>query len=271
MPSDSAMPDSPNKYCVDKLTVCLSRASMAVLTFTVIVMAAGGSVFDLLSRPSHDAGTVHSVSESTSAVAPSTTAAVPARREEYRWHDGLEATFFVTGIGLFISGIYGLLIAKRHADHVHKYAEATAQATEAMLHRLLFDKLESKEVRDGLAICGVIAKDYDSLGDRWPAPLSAYAVEQLKIWQLEDKETMVKVLEFLDDLEEIGLSVRRGYFLLDDVYDMFEGPLRQIDAVLGLYLEEMQDGSQERNRCEHTRWLLNKRRGVYTRTRPLAQ
>ena len=271
MPPDSSVSSSPNRYCVDKLTVCLGRSSMAALTFTVIVMAAGGSVFDLLSRSSHVAGTVHSVSESTSAVVPSTIAAVPERKEEYKWHDGLEATFYVTGIGLFISGIYGLFIAKRHADHVHKYAEATAQATEATLHRLLFDKLELKEVRDGLAICGDIEKDYNSLRGRWPTPLSAYAVEQLKIWQLENQEMMVRVLEFLDDLEEIGLSVRRGYFLMDDVYDMFEGPLRRIDAVLGLYLEEIQDGSQDGHRCEHTRWLLNKRRGVYTRTRPLAQ
>jgi hypothetical protein len=108
----------------------------------------------------------------------------------------------------------------------------------------------------------------------FPSPLSSYAVEQLRIWENDDPDKMRVVLEFLDDLEEIGLSVRRGYFLMDDAYDMFEGSLRLIDSVFQQYLDEARppvlSPSGDHHLCEHTRWLLAKRRDGYVRSQPLA-
>jgi hypothetical protein len=262
MPSNAS-----DGYRVDKLTVCLARASMAVLTFTVLIMMAGGSVFNLLTASSNELVPGHHAVQSTA-----------AGSEGARvWHDRIEIVFFLSGIGLLVLGIYGLIIAKRHAQHVQEHAEhtarlseTTAQATAAMLYRNLFDKLQSQEVRDGLAICVEIEADYNSWSGRLLVPLASYAVQQIEIWKAVDQDKLRGILELLDDLEEIGLSVRSGYFLMDDVYNMFEGALKQIDAVLGLFLKNVRDDSPDHRRCEHTLWLLEKRRNGYTRTRPLA-
>jgi hypothetical protein len=188
----------------------------------------------------------------------------------------LEILFFIGNIVFFITAVIALILAKRHASHAGMLSETIATATKANLHRRLFARLRSNEIREGIAICNEISSDYSAGEALGRMTLAEYTIQQIKIWRTDDEPKFKRILTFLDDLEEIGLSVRRDYYLMDDVYDMFEGPLRQIDEIFFGYMTDvcnearLEKGTSGILPCEHALWLLAKRRGSYKRSRPLA-
>lgn len=274
-----------NGYRVDKLTVCLARASMAILTFTVLVMAAGGSLFDLL-NPSSCKASLSSVTVQPPIVAkPLSTAESPSQEnnpthdKSYWAHYWLEMDSFRANIGLFVvnvllfgGGVWGIRIAIRHSSHAQQHAEqlrkqnqitarhaqAEALARQAERYSALYEASLSDRVRHGLRITAELYSEYKINGGNQPFP--EYCSAQMNAWSRgsnTDRGKLEAIGLMFSQIEHTGLLVRRRYVLMDDVYYSYLGLLTGIESIWRDYLEHINATLAPSGAYEHALWLLD--------------
>ena len=214
------MPTGPQKsYCVDKLTVCLARASMAVLTFTVLVMVAGGSVFDLINPASGQ---------------PAVTS--PPRADGI--HYWLELGSFLATIGLFFGGIAALIVAMKHANHVRqtaedtaKLSEATVRARTAVLYTNLLQRWGEEEMEMSRRLIRELADNYKQKRAARDTSLDACGIlsesQYVKHVLIHFRETDIislrKYTRIVEIFEYMGVLCRQDYVSRQDLFDFFGG------------------------------------------------
>ena len=234
--------DPADGSAADRLTVYLARAGVAVLAFIAIVIIA----FELF----HPALRAHRLADA---------------------HELLETFFFISGIGIMAISMAALLIAKRHAHHAQLHAgyvdlQARISAEQAKIQcrsrqgRRLLEAIRNPDVRrhpervqrDG-GNADRIRRVRTNTG---PTTISRYSDRQIRAWGDRGDTRVTVITRLFAVIEHIGLLVRRNYVSLDDVYFIFEGPLRHIGAICGDYLDNNREASVDRREYEHGIWLL---------------
>jgi hypothetical protein len=233
--------DPADGSAADRLTVYLARAGVAVLAFIAIVIIA----FELF----HPALRAHRLADA---------------------HELLETFFFISGIGIMAISMAALLIAKRHAHHAQLHAgyvdlqarisaeqaKISAEAAKAVAYSKLYETLMSDDILNGFNVMGEMLTGYDASDEYGPTTISRYSDRQIRAWGDRGDTRVTVITRLFAVIEHIGLLVRRNYVSLDDVYFIFEGPLRHIGAICGDYLDNNREASVDRREYEHGIWLL---------------